>query len=120
MLDAYGAPIANFTNSNRGRDLNLICGEFLDRTTYIENTGTRSNTDYNAGVYPINESGSLKMEMEKTIQDAVDWDKEVTNVDWDNDGEIYSQMNSFNVTLFENFSQNPDKVVISHKETLSD
>ena len=90
MLDVYGAPSPNFADFDGDGDLDLICGEFLDRMTYFENTGTRSNPVYGAGVFLENESGIIKMDLEMIIPVAVDWDKDghVDLVVGDEDGRV--------------------------------
>jgi hypothetical protein len=40
-IDLYGAPSPNMEDFDGDGDLDLICGEFLDRLTWFENTGTR-------------------------------------------------------------------------------
>jgi hypothetical protein len=44
----------------------------------------------------------------------------ISLVDWDNDGDLDLLVNSVNVSLFENISQEPAKVIFSHKGPLSE
>lgn len=90
MLDVYGAPSPNFADFDGDGDLDLICGEFLDRMTYFENNGSRSNPVYKAGVFLENQSGLIKMDLEMIIPVAVDWDKDghVDLVVGDEDGRV--------------------------------
>lgn len=90
ILDVYGAPSPNFADFDGDGDLDLICGEFLDKMTYFENTGTRSNPIYKEGVFLKNESGLIKMDLEMIIPVAVDWDQDghVDLVVGDEDGRV--------------------------------
>ncbi|AWW28839.1 VCBS repeat-containing protein [Echinicola strongylocentroti] len=89
-LDVYGAPTPNFADFDGDGDLDLICGEFLDRLTYFENIGTRNKPKYREGEFLKNTEGIIKMDLEMIIPVAVDWDKD-GNVDLvvgDEDGRV--------------------------------
>ncbi len=73
-IDLYGAPSPNMEDFDGDGDLDLICGEFLDRFTWYENTGTRENPVYAEGKFLRNEAGLIKMDLEMIIPSAVDWD----------------------------------------------
>ncbi|WP_057935683.1 FG-GAP repeat domain-containing protein [Algoriphagus resistens] len=90
MIDVYGAPSPNFADYDGDGDLDLICGEFLDRMTYFENTGTRENPRYKEGVFLKNETGLIRMDLEMIIPVAVDWDQDghVDLVVGDEDGRV--------------------------------
>ncbi|REG88717.1 FG-GAP repeat domain-containing protein [Algoriphagus antarcticus] len=90
MLDVYGAPSPNFADFDGDGDLDLICGEFLDRITYFENIGTRQEPNYKEGVFLKNDAGLIKMDLEMIIPVAVDWDKDghVDLVVGDEDGRV--------------------------------
>ncbi|PZX53072.1 VCBS repeat protein [Algoriphagus ratkowskyi] len=90
MLDVYGAPSPNFADFDGDGDLDLICGEFLDRMTYFENTGTRQKPFYKEGVFLKNDDGLIKMDLEMIIPVAVDWDKDghIDLVVGDEDGRV--------------------------------
>ncbi|MBZ4190915.1 VCBS repeat-containing protein [Niabella sp. 3A5MI-3] len=75
-LDVYGAPTPNMADFDGDGDLDLICGEFLDKLTYFENTGTRAHPVYAAGRYLKNESGFIAMDLEMIVPVAVDWNKD--------------------------------------------
>ncbi len=75
-LDVYGAPTPNIADFDGDGDLDLICGEFIDRLTYFENTGTREKPVYAPGKYLENESGIITMQLEMIIPVAVDWNKD--------------------------------------------
>ena len=73
-VDVYGAPSPNMMDFDGDGDLDLICGEFLDRFTWFENRGSRSTPEFVEGRFLTNEEGVLKMDLEMIIPVAVDWD----------------------------------------------
>lgn len=75
-VDLYGAPSPNMNDFDGDGDLDLICGEFLDRFTWFENTGTRENPVFSKGRFLANNDGVIKMDLEMIIPSAVDWDKD--------------------------------------------
>jgi hypothetical protein len=89
-IDVYGAPSPNFADFDGDGDLDLICGEFLDKFTYFENTGTRNNPVYAKGRLLENKAGLIKMDLEMIIPIALDWDKDgfVDLVVGDEDGRV--------------------------------
>lgn len=89
-LDVYGSPSPNFADFDGDGDLDLICGEFLDKISYFENIGTRSNPIYAEGQFLKNDSGTIKMDLEMIIPVAIDWDKDghVDLVVGDEDGRV--------------------------------
>ena len=78
-IDVYGSPSPNFADFDNDGDLDIICGEFLDKFTWFENIGTRENPVYAEGRYLQNDQGIIKMDLEMIIPVALDWD---------NDGDI--------------------------------
>ena len=48
-VDVYGLPTPNFADFDADGDLDLVCGEFLDRLTYFQNAGSRTEPSYLAG-----------------------------------------------------------------------
>jgi len=73
-IDVYGAPSPNLADFDNDGDLDIICGEFIDKMTWFENTGTRSKPVYASGRYLENENGLIKMDLEMIVPVAVDWD----------------------------------------------
>ncbi len=89
-IDVYGAPSPNLADFDGDGDLDLICGEFLDRMTYFENVGTREKPEYAAGVFLENQEGTIKMDLEMIIPVAIDWDRDghVDLIVGDEDGRV--------------------------------
>ncbi len=89
-LDVYGAPSPNMADFDRDGDLDLITGEFLDKMTYFENIGTRTNPQFSAGKLLQNDRGIIKMDLEMIIPVAVDWNQDgwVDLVVGDEDGRV--------------------------------
>lgn len=75
-LDVYGKPSPNLVDWDNDGDLDLICGEFLDRITFFENTGTRTEPVYAEGEFLQVNGNTLHLELEMP---------EVVVFDWDND-----------------------------------
>ncbi|MCO6475076.1 MAG: VCBS repeat-containing protein [Phaeodactylibacter sp.] len=89
-IDVYGAPSPNMNDFDGDGDLDIICGEFLDRFTWFENTGSRENPEFAAGRFLQNEDGIIKMDLEMITPAAVDWDRDgdVDLVCGDEDGRV--------------------------------
>ncbi len=89
-LDVYGAPSPNMNDFDGDGDLDLICGEFLDRLTWFENIGTRTKPIFAEGRFLENEQGILKMDLEMITPAAVDWDQDgdIDLVVGDEDGRV--------------------------------
>lgn len=89
-IDVYGAPSPNFDDYDNDGDLDIICGEFLDKFTYFENIGTRKKPEYTKGKYLKNENGILTMDLEMILPVSLDWDKDgdIDLVVGDEDGRV--------------------------------
>lgn len=76
-LDVYGCPSPNFVDMDQDGDLDIIAGEFLDRVSYFENTGTRTAPEYALGRFLRNEDGStLHLDLEMLQVVVFDWNKD--------------------------------------------
>lgn len=75
-IDVYGAPSPNFVDFDGDGDLDLICGEFLDKLTYYENVGTRKHPVFAKGRYLKNKQGVIKMPLEMINPVAFDWNND--------------------------------------------
>lgn len=89
-IDVYGAPSPNLADFDGDGDLDLICGEFIDRFTWFENTGSRTEPVYAPGRFLTNSAGTLKMDLEMIIPSAIDWDKDgdIDLIVGDEDGRV--------------------------------
>ncbi len=89
-IDVYGTPSPNFDDFDNDGDLDIICGEFIDKFTWFENTGTRENPQYAAGRYLRNANGILKMDLQMIVPVSLDWDKDgdIDLVVGDEDGRV--------------------------------
>ena len=95
-LDVYGAPSPNMADFDRDGDLDLITGEFLDKMTYFQNTGTRTKPEFSAGKLLSNPHGIIKMDLEMILPVAVDWDRDgwMDLVVGDEDGRVALMRNT--------------------------
>jgi len=95
-IDVYGAPSPNFEDFDNDGDLDIICGEFIDKFTWFENTGTREKPVYTSGKYLKNKDGIIAMDLEMIIPVAIDWDKDgdIDLIVGDEDGRVAFVENS--------------------------
>lgn len=86
----YGWPSPNFADFDGDGDLDLICGEFLDRFTYFENIGTRTKPEYKSHGFLKDGDDSLHMDLQMIVPAAIDWDRDgdVDLVCGDEDGRV--------------------------------
>lgn len=76
-LDVFGCPSPQFEDFDGDGDLDLLCGEFLDKFTYFQNTGTRTAPVYAKGFRVTDSAGKhLRMDLEMIAPVAFDWDKD--------------------------------------------
>jgi hypothetical protein len=75
-VDVYGMPSPNLEDFDGDGDLDIICGEFVDKFTYFENVGTRTEPRYAAGRYLMWAGEELKMDLCMIVPVALDWDKD--------------------------------------------
>ncbi len=76
VIDVYGMPSPNFADFDGDGDLDLLCGEFVDRLKYYENIGTRSKPRYAAGRFLPLGDGLLKIDCCMFVPVAIDWDED--------------------------------------------
>jgi hypothetical protein len=99
-IDVYGNTTPNIADFDGDGDLDIICGEFVDRFTYFENIGNRENPTYAKGRFLENASGILQMDLEMMRPVALDWNKD-TKIDLvvgDEDGRVVFIENTGSVT----------------------
>jgi len=75
-VDVYGMPSPNFADFDGDGDLDLICGEFVDKFTWFENIGSRTLPRYAAGRHLTYMGKPLRMELCMIVPVALDWDKD--------------------------------------------
>jgi len=75
-VDVYGMPTPNFGDFDGDGDLDLLCGEFVDKFTYFENVGTRTEPKYASGRYLSHRGRLIKMDLCMIVPAALDWDKD--------------------------------------------
>jgi hypothetical protein len=75
-IDVYGEPTPNFGDFDGDGDLDLVCGEFLDKFTYFENLGTRRDPTYAAGRRLTHNSRDIALDLEMIVPVAIDWDRD--------------------------------------------
>lgn len=109
-LDVFGCPSPNFIDFDHDGDLDLLCGEFLDKFTYFENIGTRTEPKYAEGkrVHEAGVDADLSMDLQMIVPVAIDWNKDgwCDLIVGDEDGRVAwvqntGKLDSRNVPLFE-------------------
>lgn len=73
-LDVYGMPSPNMADFDGDGDLDLLCGEFVDKFTYFENTGTREKPKFAEGRFLRLGEQVLKVDLCMFVPVAIDWD----------------------------------------------
>ncbi len=75
-VDVFGTPSPSFADYDGDGDLDLVCGEFLDKLTYFANEGTRQAPRYAEGRCLTHDGEVIHMELEMLQVTAFDWDKD--------------------------------------------
>ena len=75
-IDVYGKPSPNLVDWDNDGDLDIICGEFLDKISFFENIGSKKSPLYAKGKFLEVNNEVLHLELEMP---------EVIVYDWDND-----------------------------------
>jgi hypothetical protein len=79
-LETFGMPSPCFADYDGDGDLDLVCGEFVDKLTYFENVGTRTAPKYAAGKRIADDAGK-PMEIDACMIAPMPYD-------WDGDGDM--------------------------------
>jgi len=99
-IDVFGMPSPNIADFDGDGDLDLICGEFLDRFTYFENVGSREEPQFAAGRFLSYDGRVLRMDLQMITPTSVDWDGDgdVDLIAGDEDGRVAFIENTGEVT----------------------
>lgn len=101
-IDVYGKPSPNLVDWDNDGDLDIICGEFLDRITFFENIGSRKNPLYAKGEFLQLNDEILHLELEMPEVVVYDWDN-------DNDYDIIIGKEDGRVVFIENIGLDNNK-----------
>jgi len=75
-IDVFGYSSPMFADFDGDGDLDLICGEFVDKMTWFENIGTRTKPLYKAGKFLTCDKDTLRATLEMIVPVAFDFDKD--------------------------------------------
>lgn len=74
VIDTFGAPCPCIADFDGDGDLDIICGEFRDRLTWFENTGSRTDPELAAGRALANADGEIRFHIQMIVPVATDFD----------------------------------------------
>jgi hypothetical protein len=103
IIDLFGMPTPNLADFDGDGDLDLLCGEFVDKFTYFENVGTRTEPKYAEGRYLMHQGRPLAMDLCMIVPVALDWDK-------DGDVDLVVGQEDGRVALVENTGKLADRL----------
>ncbi|HUT89027.1 MAG TPA: FG-GAP-like repeat-containing protein [Thermoguttaceae bacterium] len=115
-IDVYGMPSPCLEDFDGDGDLDVICGEFVDKLTWFENVGTRTEPKYAAGRYLVDRDDTptrsaseakppLTMPLCMITPTAVDWDR-------DGDCDLVVGQEDGRVALVENTGELADRMPV--------
>lgn len=89
-LEVFGWPSPCPADFDNDGDLDLICGEFLDKLTYFENQGTAKQPRFATGRRLRHDGRPIQMDLQMIVPAPIDWDKDgdVDLVVGDEDGRV--------------------------------
>lgn len=90
-IDVYGWPSPCIADFDGDGDRDLICGEFVDRFSWFENTGTDSAPVFASGTRVMAaDSAELRMDLQMIVPTPIDWDRDgdVDLIVGDEDGRV--------------------------------
>ncbi len=102
-IDVYGMPSPNMADFDGDGDLDLLCGEFLDKFTYFQNVGTRTDPRYLQGRHLMLDDQPLRVDACMLVAVAIDWDR-------DGDADLIVGQEDGRVMLFEHTGKVVDGV----------
>ncbi|NLP10755.1 VCBS repeat-containing protein [bacterium] len=75
-VEVYAMPSPNFADFDSDGDLDLICGEFMDRLTYFENIGARTEPNFTTARFLRTQNRILALDGCMIVPVAIDWDQD--------------------------------------------
>ena len=72
-IETYGFPSPVLVDWNGNGKMDFLCTEFLDRITFYENIGTRTEPRYAPGRFLELDGEILRLELQMPILSSVDW-----------------------------------------------
>jgi len=75
-VDVYGMPSPNLEDFDGDGDLDIVCGEFLDKLTYFQNVGTRTSPVYAPARHLTYRGKPIKMDLCMIVPVALDADND--------------------------------------------